>query len=56
MIRALISAQTLMDSDFCSVYLAVASVAYDDDLPKGDSQFMVDEIMDYINGYRDDCD
>ncbi len=55
MIRALIAAQKMMDSDFCSVYRIVTNVAYDKDMPKGDSQFMVDEIMDYIKLYRDDC-
>lgn len=55
MIRALIAAQKMMDSDFCSVYRIVANVVYDKDMPKCDSQFMVDEIMDYIKLYRDDC-
>ena len=55
MICALIAAQKNMDTNFCSVYRIVASVAYDKTLIVGGSQYMVDEIMDYVKGYLEYC-
>jgi len=57
MIRALIAAQKMIESesDWCSLYRTVASVAFDNSFTSGISQYMYDEIMKYIIGYSEYC-
>lgn len=55
LIKALISAQIIMNDNWCEVYKVVARVAYDRKLDKDVSDSMVEEIMDYIKLYLDSC-
>ncbi len=55
LIKALISAQIIMNDNWCEVYKVVAKAAYDRKLDKDVSDAMVEEIMDYIMGYLDYC-
>lgn len=56
MVLALILAQLQMEDDWCGLYRTVATVAYDENLEKDIPDYMVERIMDYINGYQSYCE
>ena len=56
MITALIYAQMVMDYNFCSVFQVCDMVLKDGNLTKDLHSKAIEQIMEYINIYSDDCD
>lgn len=53
MIHSLIKAQKLMDDDWSKIYPTVSKVAENQSLKRDFSDFAVEQIMEYINEYKE---
>lgn len=56
MINALIYAQIAIDYDWCAVFQVCDSVVKDDDLIIDINPKAIEQIMEYMNLYSDNCD